>query len=189
MTYYLYKKVHRKTNLHYLGFTRKDPFKYKGSGIYWLSHLKRHGNDVDTVVLFETEDYQSLCNQGKYYSEIWSVVQSPLYANLKPEYGEGGGVPGMNKNRKRPDEHKEAMKRGWQRIKEEGYAPWNKGKKGIYRSGKPVIIVSPQGQEYHYDRLKDGCKELGLTYTHMSSVNSGKKSDWKGWTVRSVNTG
>jgi hypothetical protein len=67
--------------------------------------------------------------------------------------------------------------------------PWNKGKSGIYRSGKSVIIVSPDGNEYHYDRLKDGCRELGLTYTHMSSVNSGKKSNWRGWTVRSVNTG
>lgn len=69
-----------------------------------------------------------------------------------------------------------------------GRQPWNKGQTGIYKSGKQVILVSPDGKEFVYDRLKDGCKELGLTYTHMSSVNSGKKSDWKGWTVRPVNT-
>lgn len=94
----------------------------------------------------------------------------------------------MNKDKKRPTEHIEAMKKGWQRIKEEGYQPWNKGINGIYRSGKPVIVVAPDGSEYKYDRLKDACQELGLTYTHMSSVNSGKKSNWKGWTIRPLNT-
>jgi hypothetical protein len=189
MTYYLYQKTHLNTNLQYLGFTRKNPEKYKGSGVYWLSHLKKHGNNVATKILLETNDYDELCQAGKYYSELWNVVNSALWANLKPEYGEGGGVPGMNKNKTRPSEHKEAMRRGWQRIKKEGYQPWNKGKVGIYRSGKPVIIVSPEGKEYRYDRLKDGCQELGLTYSHMSSVNTGKKSNWKGWTIKSLNTG
>ena len=68
-----------------------------------------------------------------------------------------------------------------------GRQPWNKGQTGIYRAGKPVILISPDGKEFAFDRLKDGCKELGLTYTHMSSVNSGKKLNWKGWTIRAVN--
>jgi hypothetical protein len=69
-----------------------------------------------------------------------------------------------------------------------GRQPWNKGRTGIYRSGKPVILVSPDGKEFVFDRLKDGCKELGLTYTYMSSVNSGKKANWKGWTTRPADT-
>lgn len=188
MTYYLYQKTHLQTNLKYLGFTRKNPYTYKGSGVYWLSHLKKHGQDVDTKILLETNDYAELCNAGKHYSELWKVVESQEWANLKPEYGEGGGVPGMNKNIKRPIEHREAMKRGWERIKKEGYEPWNKGKSGVYRSGKPVILVSPTGQEFKYDRLKDGCKELNLTYTKMSSVNSGKLDHFKGWTIKKVST-
>lgn len=188
MTYYLYQKIHRQTNLKYLGFTRKNPYIYKGSGIYWLSHLKKHGEDVDTIILLETDDYQVLCDTGKYYSEVWNIVESTQWANLKPEYGEGGGVPGMHKNKKRSKKDIEAMKKGWQRIKDEGYQPWNKGKSGIYKSGKSVIVISPEGIEYQYNRLKDACRELGLTYTYMSSVNSGKKSNWKGWTVRPVNT-
>jgi len=187
MTYYLYQKTHQLTQLNYLGFTRKDPEKYKGSGVYWLSHLQKHGNFVDTRILLQTDDYSELCKSGKYYSQLWNVVESENWANLKPEYGEGGGVPGMNKNKKRPTSHIEAMKKGWQRAKEEGYQPWNKGKTGIYRSGKPVTLVSPDGEEYHYDRLKDGCKELGLCYTLMSSVNSGKRTSWKGWTVKPIN--
>ena len=93
----------------------------------------------------------------------------------------------MWKGKERPQQHKDAMKKGWEKLKNDGYSPWNKGLTGIHRSGKPVIIVSPDGIEYKYDRLKDGCRELGLTYTYMSSVNSGKKSDWKGWTVKSLN--
>ena len=186
MTYYLYQKTHLQTNLKYLGFTRKDPCKYKGSGIYWLAHLKKHGYDVETSVLLETENYELLCSVGRYYSELWKITDSDEWANLKPEYGEGGGVPGMHKNIKRPIEHKEAMRRGWERIKQEGYQPWNKGKTGIYRAGKPVILVSPNGREYIYNRLKDGCRELGLIYTKMSSVSSGKLSSYKGWTVKKI---
>jgi|OM-RGC.v1.009905921 hypothetical protein len=87
-----------------------------------------------------------------------------------------------NTGKKKSEETRRKMSKNMK-----GRVPWNKGKTGIRRSGKPVVIESPQGQEYHYDRLKDGCKELGLTYTHMSSVNSGKKSNWKGWTVRPLN--
>jgi hypothetical protein len=93
----------------------------------------------------------------------------------------------MWKGKPRPEHHKDAMKEGWEKLKNDSYSPWNKGLTGIHRSGKPVIIVSPEGVEYRYDRLKDGCRDLGLTYTYMSSVNSGKKSDWKGWTVKPLN--
>ena len=186
MAYYLYQKTHRQTKISYLGYTKKDPNRYKGSGVRWLKHLKLHGNDVETKILLETDDYEKICELGKFYSEYYDVVKSRIWANLKPETGDGGGVSGMNKNQKRPIAHREAMKAGWDRIKAEGYSPWNKGKTGIYRSGKPVTIISPTGEEYQYDRLKDGCRELGLTYTHMSSVNTGKKTNWKGWTVKKV---
>ena len=188
IVYYLYKKTHKTTNVKYLGFTRKNPYKYKGSGIRWISHIKQHGNDVETEVLYETSNHSKIKTIGKFYSQLWNVVDSREWANLKPETGEGGGVPGMHKGKSRPKEHIEAMKQGWQRAKEDGYQPWNKGKTGIYRSGKPVFIIAPNGEQYHYERLKDGCKELGLIYCKMSSVNTGKLKDWKGWTVKPVNT-
>jgi len=45
---YLYIKKHNVTGLKYFGKTVRDPLKYKGSGQYWLTHLKQHGNDVTT---------------------------------------------------------------------------------------------------------------------------------------------
>jgi hypothetical protein len=188
ITYSLYVKTHRKTNLKYLGFTKHNPYKYKGSGIYWLSHLSKHGYDVDTEVLLETTNKQEIETYGIYYSSLWSVVESNDWANIKPETGAGGGVTGMNKGMKRPEFHRTAMKAGWERIKQNGYQPWNKGITGLKGPCKPIILVSPEGEEFLYESLKAGCKDKSLIYTKMSSVNSGKRTDYKGWTLKPVNT-
>jgi hypothetical protein len=182
-TYYLYKKTHKTTNIKYLGFTRKNPYKYKGSGTRWIAHLRKHGNDVNTEILFETSDRNEIQTQGEYYSKLWNVVDSSEWANLKPETGEGGGVPGMHKGKARPVEHINAMKAGWNRIKQEGYAPWNKGVTGLKGPCKSIILISPDGIQYAYESLKQGCKEQGLLYTKMSGVNNGHLKHHRGWTI------
>lgn len=90
MTYYLYKKTHCKTGLQYLGKTKRNPYEYKGSGKHWTAHLNKHGNDVKTEVLLETEDHTEIIKMGLYYSELWNVVESKSWANLKVEQGDGG---------------------------------------------------------------------------------------------------
>lgn len=91
------------------------------------------------------------------------------------------------KNKKRPVEHTTAMKEGWKRAKENGYQPWNKGLTGLSSGPKQqVILVSPSGDEHEYDSLRAGCKAQSLIYTKMSSVNSGKQKQYKGWTVKKV---
>ena len=187
-TYYLYKKTHKTTNLKYLGFTKNNPYKYKGSGVRWLLHLAKHGYTVDTEILFETTDKHELENKGVYYSSIWNIVESNEWANMKPETGDGGGVSGMNKGKTRPIEHCAAMRAGWDRIKQNGYTPWNKGQTGFKGPCRSIILVSPSGEEYLYESLKAGCKEQSLIYTKMSSVNSGKLPHYKGWTTKSINT-
>ena len=54
--FYLYVKTHNQTKLKYLGKTESDPYQYKGSGKYWLRHIRKHGNDVSTQILLATED-------------------------------------------------------------------------------------------------------------------------------------
>jgi hypothetical protein len=181
--YYLYKKTHKITNIKYLGFTQKNPYKYKGSGIRWRAHLKKHGNTVNTEVLYETVNRNEIQVLGEYYSKLWNVVNSPDWANLKPESGEGGGVPGMHKGKSRPVEHREAMKKGWQRIKDEGYTPWNKGATGFKGPCKAITLIAPDGNQHRYESLKQGCKEQGLLYTKMSSVNNGNLKHHRGWTI------
>jgi len=98
MTIYLYKKTHNKTGLQYLGkTTSKNPYNYQGSGIRWANHIKSHGYDVTTEIPKECQTNEEVKEWGKYYSELWDVVGSSEWANLKPEYGEGGSTSEMVK--------------------------------------------------------------------------------------------
>jgi len=97
---YLYIKTHRKTGLKYLGKTVQDPFAYPGSGIRWLRHVRKHGNDVNTEILKECKNNEEVKAWGSYYSDLWQVVNNPEWANLKPELGEGGSVKGRPGNTK-----------------------------------------------------------------------------------------
>ena len=90
MCTYLYVKTHNKTGLKYLGKTIQNPYKYKGSGIYWRRHLSQHGNDVTTKILKECQTNDEIKYWGQYYSDLWNVVNDNTWANLKPETGEGG---------------------------------------------------------------------------------------------------
>ncbi len=90
MPTYLYVKTHNKTGLKYLGKTIQNPYKYKGSGIYWCRHLSKHGNDVTTEILKECQTNNDVKYWGQYYSDLWNVVVDDAWANLKPETGDGG---------------------------------------------------------------------------------------------------
>ncbi len=89
--YSLYIKTHQKTGLKYLGKTVRDPFKYKGSGLYWRSHLKTHGNHITTEILGQYQTEQELAKAGLFFSEKFNVVKSEEWANLVPESGIDGG--------------------------------------------------------------------------------------------------
>jgi superoxide dismutase len=92
-TLYLYVKKHNKTGLRYLGKTSQDPFKYKGSGKRWKPHIKKHGYDVTTTVLLETQSEEELKKTGLFFSAFFDVVSSERWANLKEESGDGGPMP------------------------------------------------------------------------------------------------
>jgi hypothetical protein len=94
--YYLYIKTHKITGLKYLGKTSEDPFKYKGSGIDWKQHLKEHGTDHITEVIFQTNDWEQFKQVGRYYSQLYHIVTAvddfgnKIWANRIPETGGGG---------------------------------------------------------------------------------------------------
>jgi hypothetical protein len=93
MIIYLYKKTHLVTGLKYLGkTTSKNPHAYRGSGIYWQSHIKKHGCICSTEILRECHTNEEAKIWGIYFSELWKVVESDDWANLKPEIGDGGFV-------------------------------------------------------------------------------------------------
>lgn len=86
----IYIKEHNSTGLKYLGYTTKDPHTYVGSGLYWSKHLLKHGNDVTTKVLFESNNKSEIKEKGLYYSNLYDVVNSNEFANLVEETGQGG---------------------------------------------------------------------------------------------------
>jgi hypothetical protein len=90
MIYYLYLKTHKITGLKYLGKTTRDPYTYVGSGRIWRNHLKRHGTDLATDILLETENPEELSAKGLYYSNLWNIVENTAFANMRPENGDGG---------------------------------------------------------------------------------------------------
>jgi len=94
--YYLYKKTHNKTGLQYLGYTTRDPYIYKGSGIKWGEHLSIHGNDVSTEILLESTNKEDIQKLGRHFSEIWDIVSSIKWANsMKETCGGPGGKKGI----------------------------------------------------------------------------------------------
>lgn len=153
MIYYLYVKQHNGTGLKYLGQTKKsDPYKYKGSGVRWLNHIKVHGDNITTELIAAFDNREDLSEAGKFWSRHWNVVKSDEWANLKEESGNGGmfgykqlpetiakrvvkirGKPRSVETRRKLSEankgkhHTEETK---QKLK--GYTPWNKGKIGVY---------------------------------------------------------
>jgi hypothetical protein len=96
-TYTLYVKTHRKTGLKYLGQTKQNPFKYNGSGIDWLTHIKEYGYDVTTEILLETKNKTDIEVTGRHYSTLWNVVKgqddygNKIWANKIPETAAGNG--------------------------------------------------------------------------------------------------
>jgi len=90
MNIYLYVKTHNKTGLKYLGKTTMNPEIYKGSGKYWLRHIKKHGDDISTQLLLVTELEEEIKETGVFFSNIWNVVESKEWANLMVETGTGG---------------------------------------------------------------------------------------------------
>ncbi|NBP02041.1 MAG: hypothetical protein EBU90_18305 [Proteobacteria bacterium] len=88
---HLYIKTHNKTGLKYFGKTvSKDPYKYKGSGVYWNKHLEKHGNDVSTEIIASFLDKNECKLFAKEFSIKNNIVESLEWANLKIEELDGG---------------------------------------------------------------------------------------------------
>lgn len=101
---YLCIKQHSVTGLKYLCKTQK-PYKqmltYKGSGKHWALHLRKHNKEyVETIWFCLFYDSESIKEFALMCSEQWDIVNSPEWANLKPEDGLEGGC---GKGRKYPN--------------------------------------------------------------------------------------
>lgn len=88
---YLYVKTHNVTGLKYFGKTTSKRKNYKGSGIYWTAHIKKHGYDVTTEIVGYFTDPEECMKFALDFSEKNNIVESNEWANLSVENGLGGG--------------------------------------------------------------------------------------------------
>jgi hypothetical protein len=98
MIIYLYIKQHSITKLKYFGKTMKrDPFKYNGSGDYWISHITKHGKKyIKTLEIWGFDDQQLCTDFALTFSAENNIVESDEWANLRPENGIDGLPAGYN---------------------------------------------------------------------------------------------
>lgn len=92
MKHYLYIKT-SPFGLKYLGKTTKNPYIYMGSGKIWKRHIEKHNltsNDIATEIILETENVDELIKRGVEVSELYDIVKSTEWANLRLESGDGG---------------------------------------------------------------------------------------------------
>ena len=183
MSIYLLKKTHKITGLKYLCKTiREDWHKYSGSGKYWKRHIKVHGRDIDTDLLKECQTAEELREWGLYYSELWNVVESDEWANMRPEDGDGGG-PGNSS-----EVALECMNRPevLQKIKEVQNKPEVRAKRsgskhGLYdhtiytfRHVSGIVEICTQ----HYLRTK-----YNLNRSHVGRLIAGTRKNHQGWSI------
>lgn len=95
MITYLYHKQHQRTKLNYFGKTTQDPYTYTGSGTHWTRHLKKHGNDIETIQVWEFQNLDECSRFAVEFSIRNKIVESTEWANLRIENGlDGGHTPG-----------------------------------------------------------------------------------------------
>lgn len=70
----------------------KDPYEYKGSGVFWRKIINKHQCDIKTTILGYYETNAALREAGEYYSNLFNVVTDRSWANLIPEIGDGGST-------------------------------------------------------------------------------------------------
>lgn len=150
--YYLMVKTHRTTGLKYLCQTTQDPVKYKGSGDRWKLHIKKHGYDVDTDIIQRCYSKESLKTWGLFYSNLWCVVDSNKWANIKPEDGTGGFTLRM-------------IEKTWQTRRENGTDGW----------------TADQGKKKKETLIKNGTDGAMMTVSSRKKANQTMNTLYGGW--------
>jgi RNA polymerase sigma factor (sigma-70 family) len=102
-------KLYIKTlgKLSYLGITTSDDaHEYKGSGVEWKKHIKKHGkHNIKTRILYKeemigeksSEQFQQIC---LVYSAFYNIVESKSFVNMIPENGKPGRYRAKGKGKK-----------------------------------------------------------------------------------------
>jgi hypothetical protein len=164
---YLYIKKHNVTGLKYFGKTKQDPYKYNGSGVYWTSHLKKHGYSVETIWCKLFNDEKELIDFAINFSNKNKIVESSDWANLMLENGSTGGLTEITlRGRKRISESKKGKSRPQSVIDALSKPKTSSHKENISRSTSKTwkIIDKLNGNIIITANLKSWCFENKINY-------------------------
>ena len=179
-TIYLYLKTHNKTGLKYLGKTINDPFAYQGSGKYWKLHIAKYGYDVTTEILFQSTCNNEIKEKGLYYSNLWSIVESDNFANLREEAGDGGAQSWSKESREKLSKSLKSLNKKYPDRFKKRRSPTKTQKKKMSASHKKRI---KENKEKHINTMKQ------YLYTDSANTKRRKKmSKYKWWNNGSINT-
>lgn len=154
MPIYLYVKTHNTTGFKYLGKTiSNDPHLYQGSGTVWKRHIKKHGYDVTTVILLETNDPSELKEVGIYYSNLWNIVESKGFANIIPETGDGGAMPWTAESRQKVSNALKGRKHTKEAKKNYSKAQQNQEHRQHLSKKIKKYLSIPENYEKRYNQL------------------------------------
>lgn len=108
---WLYIKQHNISGIKYFGKTIRDPNTYLGSGLYWIRHLKKYGQNISTIWARLFTNKEELIEFALKFSQDNNIVQSKDWANLKVEDGLMGGDTGITKEGRRVLSEKSSSRR------------------------------------------------------------------------------
>lgn len=155
--YYLLLKQHNVSGLKYLCFhygTYQSCFSYNGSGLYWKSHLKKHGVDISTIVLSESIDKSEISKFGIFYSNLWDVVNSINFANLIIENAESD--PSKLHTKEAREKRVISLK---ERISKSGLTE----KEKIAKAKAMAVMHSPEKRKRAIESIRNRCESKNFT--------------------------
>jgi len=154
----LYIKQHMITNKKYLGKTTKDPYKYKGSGKYWLRHINKFGKNY-IVTLWVSEPFTNQTELTEYalkLSKELDIINSKDWCNLILENGKDGGIPGTI-------------------TTEEVREKISKALIGIKRSEETKRKMSKPKTKEHVQHVREKLQGKKFTEEHKINLSKGQK--------------
>lgn len=193
------------TGLKYLCKTsgKLDPYLYKGSGIRWLNHIKKHKSYIITCIIGTYNSKEELKEAGIHYSKLYNVVNDSDWANLTEEKGDGGLIgtgqlgktwkikdtSNMKKSKTKTEAWYESRKKisGKNNYQFKGQikTPW-----GIFDSGIDAI---EEGKKLRISGVKEVITDGSTLRKYLLSLDSmlnleGRRTpkNWRGKTPREL---
>ena len=144
--------------------------RYKGSGIYWVKHLKKHGKDVTVGVLGFYIDKDRCLAAAKKFSVDNNIVEDDAWANLVEETGMNGASLKGERNpfygKKHTPETAERL-----RLRKIGRSV----NKGAYRSPEQRKKISDALKGIAKPNISEKLKGRIFTAKHRANISAGNK--------------